>query len=496
MQALPLQFTENLRRTLAGCPPEVLPALAKLAGELGGQLYFVGGTVRDALLGRSALDFDLVVPAQARHWAERLRGQLGGGALVDLCGPDDETYRVVWRGIQFDLAAFRGQATELAADLRLRDFTINAMALAVDALARPGGAPLIDPLTGLADLRKRCLRHCPGAFAADPVRLLRAYRFAATLDFTVDPATAAEIAAHAPLIAGVAAERITAELRLIFASPRTSAALAMLSEAGLLPLLLPELYRSVGVVQPEFHHLDVFDHSFLALVMIERVIADPGRYFPGQGKSIKGYLEHPGRIAALKWAALLHDIGKPPTRAEHPRQPERITFYRHDTVGSELVAGIASRLKWSRRENVLVGELIAMHMQPFHLCNVQRSGGRLTRKAALKLCRRAKEELTGLFLLAMADALAGKGEKSPPRMEEEIARLFDRVEQLNREHIRPVLSGPPLLTGRDLIENFALQPGPMFAELLDGLATARVEGRVVDRESALAWVASALKRAW
>jgi poly(A) polymerase len=496
MQVLPRQFTDNLLRTLAGCPPEVLPALEKMAGELGGQLYFVGGTVRDALLGRSALDFDLVVPARARHWAERLRGELGGGALVDLCGPDDETYRLVWRGIQFDLAAFRGQAIELAADLRLRDFTINAMALAVDALARPGGAPLIDPLNGLADLRKRSLRHCPGAFTADPVRLLRAYRFVATLDFTVEPDTAAEITAHAQLIAGVAAERITAELRLIFASPRTSAALAMLGETGLLPQLLPELCRSVGVVQPEFHHLDVFDHSLLALAMIERVIADPDRYFPGQGKQIKGYLEHPGRVVALKWAALLHDIGKPPTQAEHPHQPERVTFYRHDTVGSELVAGIASRLKWSRRENTLVGDLIAMHMQPFHLCNVQRSGGRLSRKAALKLCRRAKEELTGLFLLAMADALAGKSEKSPPRMEEEVAQLFDRVEELYREHIRPVLSGPPLLTGRDLIENFSLQPGPLFAELLDGLATARVEGRVVDKAGALAWVASALERAW
>ena len=113
MQALPPQFIENLLRTLAGCPPEVLAALETLAGELDGQLYFVGGTVRDALLGRSALDFDLVVPSQARHWAERLRGQLGGGALVDLCGPDDETFRVVWRGIQFDLAAFRGERLSL-----------------------------------------------------------------------------------------------------------------------------------------------------------------------------------------------------------------------------------------------------------------------------------------------------------------------------------------------------------------------------------------------
>ncbi len=256
---------------------------------------------------------------------------------------------------------------------------------------------------------------------------------------------------------------------------------------GILSRLLPELYRGEGVEQPEFHHLDVFDHCVLALQKMETIIAEPERFYPGHGDKISTYLQKERMARCLKWAALLHDIGKPATKEIRADKDGRVTFYRHDEVGRELFEQIAERLKWSRADAEQVGHLIGMHMHPFHLCNVQRENG-ISKRAALNLCRRAGKSLTGLFLLAMSDSLASLGEKKPERMEEELVTLFTTVRKMYDENIAPVLQGPRLVTGKDLIERWNLAPGPIFREILDELETARVEGKVVDRKTAFDWV--------
>ena len=156
-------------------------------------------------------------------------------------------------------------------------------------------------------------------------------------------------------------------------------------------------------------------------------------------------------------------------------------------MGKDLFKRFADRLKWSKVDTELTGGLIGMHMHPFHLCNVQREEG-ITRRAALKLCRRAEKELAGLFLLAMSDSLGSSGEQKPERMEEELVSLFDTVLKIYDENIEPVLHGPRLVTRKDLIDKFALVPGPFFSEILSELETARVEGIVMDRQAALEWV--------
>ncbi len=456
--------------------------------------YLVGGTVRDWLLGRNSHDLDIAVPDHAMDVARRFREELGGGALVDLSGPDDEAARVVWQEEQIDFAAFRGGASAIEADLRLRDFTINAMAIGLADLEKGGTRPvLLDPTGGLADLRAGRIRHCPGAFAADPVRMLRGYRLFATLGFHLAGPTRAAVKRHAPRIGQVAAERIGYELALIFSSARTSATLEAMADDGLLPFLLPELYRGEGVEQPEFHHLDVFGHSFLALKMMEQIIADPRRFFPGNGAALlTNYLHLDNAVRCLKWAALLHDVGKPATRAILTSETGRVTFYRHDEEGARIFRQFAERGRWSRADIERTGGLIGMHMHPFHLCNVAR-GARLTRRAALNLCRRAGVDLPGLFMLVMADSMASRGEKKPARMEEELIVLFDTVQKIYNDHIEPVLRGPRLLSGDDLITEFALQPGPLFATILEELEVVRVEGTVTDRRSALAWVGAYLQ---
>ncbi len=493
---------ENLRQFGKSYSAELLHALRRTAEKSGVQVYLVGGTVRDFLLGRISHDLDLAVSGSALAVAKILQRELGGGTLVDLSGPKDEAVRLVWRGEQVDISAFREGATSIAEDLPLRDFTINAMAVPfLEVLGDVQPLTLLDPadglgglghLGGLGDLQEGRVRHCAGAFVADPVRMLRGYRLCASLGFHLDETTKEAIRQHAPLIVNVAAERICYELQLIFDSPRTSETLRAMAETELLRQLLPELYQGEGVDQPEFHHLDVFDHCFLALQMMETIIAEPGRFFPSHGEEITAYLKEPKRVRCLKWAALMHDIGKPVTKNIRLDKDGRVTFYGHDEVGRDLFKQFAERAKWSKTDTDLVGSLIAMHMHPFHLCNVQREDG-VSKRAALKLCRRAEKELTGLFLLAMSDSLASSGEKKPEQMEEELLGLFATVQKIYDEDIAPVLLGPRLLTGKDLVEKFKLTPGPLFSEILGELETARVEGKVVDRQTAFVWVKEFLR---
>jgi poly(A) polymerase len=482
---------ENLSECSKSYPAELLQALQRIVGKDGGHIYMVGGTVRDCLLGRVSHDLDLAVSGRALNSAKQLQRELGGGTLVDLSGPEDESFRLVWQGEQIDFSTFRAGAQSIEEDLRLRDFTINAMAVQLPGISGISGEQpnwnLLDPTGGLDDLRNGRVRHCPGAFVADPVRMLRGYRMCATLGFHQEKETNEAVTRHASLINNVAAERISYELKLIFDSPRTAETLRDIGGTGILRQLLPELYQGKGVEQPEFHHLDVLDHSFLALDMMETVIAEPDRFFPGHGETIRDYLKEERVVRCLKWAALMHDAGKPSTKEIRADKDGRVTFYGHDEVGREIFKQFAFRSKWSKADTELVCNLIEMHMHPFHLCNVQREDG-LSKKAALKLCRRAGTALTGLFLVAMSDSLASKGEKKPEGMEEELLILFNTVRKMYDETLATVIHGPRLLSGKDLIREGNLSPGPLFTEIFDELESARVEGKVVDRKTALAWV--------
>jgi poly(A) polymerase len=235
--------------------------------------------------------------------------------------------------------------------------------------------------------------------------------------------------------------------------------------------------------QPASHHLDVFDHCLSALDWMERIIHDPGRFF-GEVEVLENYLEHGRNRLLLCWAALLHDIGKPPSYGINEDKGGRITFYDHDQEGRRLVATIGERLRGSGLQAQKVGGLIGLHMRPFHLSNFRREQ-ELSLKAKVRLVRAAGPDLEGLFLLAMADSLAGKGAAKPEEMELELDELLCDLLQVRRDNVEPVQSGPPLLTGRDLIEELKLQPGPLFSKILDTIEQARMEQRISTSKEAL-----------
>jgi poly(A) polymerase len=323
------------------------------------------------------------------------------------------------------------------------------------------------------------------ALRDDPLRILRAFRLQAQTGFTLDPDFIRQAVAEKHLLARPAAERLNTELQLIFESERAAMVIETMAAHGILAQVCPELLQGAGVEQPASHHLDVFGHNLAALRAMDALIKQPGNFFPAALLPVvTAYLGDGSHCRRLRWAALFHDLGKPHTLA---RQEGRITFYQHDMVGARLFAEMAARLRFPKEDIKKISLLIAQHMRPFHLCNILRQGP-VSAKACLRLAKSVGEELPGLFLLAMADSIAGQGEAKPLEMEKEIAVLFGQVHHLMETTITPMLTGPPLLNGHDLVAA-GLQPGPLFREILDALQQAQVTGEVTDRAAALRWLA-------
>ncbi len=484
-------LSQNL---LESYPRKLIEALLGVEKESDNSFYLVGGTVRDWLMGEVPKDLDFAVKCGAIASCHMLTVHLGGGVVVPLGRQEDEAGRVVWRGLTVDIASFRSNAESIEEDLKMRDFTINAMAVSLADLTDKGRGPkLIDPLGGKDDLENNILRGCEHGFVDDPLRMLRGYRLSASFGFVIDLHTQLELKRHREKIENVSAERISYELNCIMDSNAAYGAMKNMAESGLLWHIIPELQKGVGLDQPGSHHLDVFYHSLETLKCMERILVNPESFFPGCSAQLLQYLEREDVRRCLKWAALFHDLGKPAVYNIAHDKGGRITFYNHDLVGKRLFMEVARRLRWSTHDSSMVASLIEMHMHPFHLCNVQRRE-EVSRRACLKLCKKAGENLKGLFLLAMADSLASRGDKAPEAMEKELVDLFCTLQEIIDHIIEPVLTGPRLLAGNDLIEIFHLEPGPAFSAILNELEIARVEGMVHDRQDAIDWVSNFLKK--
>jgi poly(A) polymerase len=466
-----------------------LRVLRGLAAPRGLKVYLVGGSVRELALGCQSPDLDLAVSAQTLELARDLAAALDGTFV--LLDEGERTARVVAAADILDLAEFR--APGLEGDLRGRDFTINAVALDLDGILGFGDLTVIDPLGGLEDLSRRLIRMVAAAnLAADPLRLLRAYRFAATHGLELTAETEAAIRRLAPEFSRMAGERIHQELFLLLGAPQAGSILKQMDRAGLLLQIFPELSDMKGVEQDGYHHLDVFHHSLSAVSHLEEVLAAPPRFFGELAAQLARYAGVAPHPALLKLAALFHDAGKPKVQGRRTA-PDRYTFYYHEKVGVETFTGVAQRLRLSAAETKLVNTLIHLHMRPFLLLPAFRQRD-LSFRAMGRLVRAARSDLPGLFALAMADSLAGQGPLKPADAEVVLADLADEAYRFLREKLEPQEAGPRLLNGDDLIREFHLEPGPRFRHLLTAVQEAQWEGLVRTREDALRLVRGLLNR--
>ncbi len=306
----------------------------------------------------------------------------------------------------------------------------------------------------------------PQALAEDPLRSLRAIRFAVELDLALDPATAHEVTVQAPGLERIAPERIFAELKRVISADAVLLGLALMDAHGLTDIVLPELNALKGVDQSHFHHLDVHDHTLAVLDEVTR-LDDPLLAEPLADELTRG--------EAMRWAALLHDAAKPQTRGELPGG--RVTFLGHDTAGAELARTVLGRLRTSAKLRDYVAALILHHLDAGFLVH-QRP---LDRRTIWRYLQSTKPYSADITLFTVADRLATRGKNADAAIEAHL----DVARTLLAAAAEP--GAPPLLRGEELIAA-GVAPGPKLGSILAQLEEDRFAGEISTREEALARV--------
>lgn len=475
---LNFRMVDALNRLQALADSPVVSAVARNFEAAGYQLSLVGGPVRDAILGRDVhdLDFttnatpeqiiDVLAPISETHWdIGRAFGTIG--ARVRVGGVIDTVEITTYRADSYDgttrkpVVAF---GDSLEGDLRRRDFTVNAMALRLPQVE------LVDPSGGIEDLLQGLLRtpiEPERSFGDDPLRMMRAVRFAAQLGFEVENDTLAAITERADSLGIVSAERVQDELNKLLRTERPKRGIRLMVETGLAELVLPEIPALRLEVDEHHHHKDVYEHS---LTVLDQAIDYERARHPDAEPDV-----------TLRLAALLHDIGKPATRRLEPGGA--VTFYHHDVVGAKLAKKRLLALKYDKQTIASVYRLIELHLRFFGYTEAAWSDS-----AVRRYVRDAGDELERLHILVRADVTTRNRRKADrlgfayDDLEHRIAELAAQ-EELNA--VRPELDG------NRIQELLGIAPGREVGEAYRWLLELRLdEGQLGEEEAErrlLAW---------
>ena len=445
-------------------------ALVPVAGA-----HFVGGCVRDTILGRPVVDVDVVVPSDPGPAARALGARTGGAAF--LLSEAHGAWRVVLAQRTVDITARRGD--DIGADLAERDFTINAMAVPL------AGGDIVDPFGGREDCAARRMRLVSDrVFADDPLRLLRLARIAHELGFEVEAGAVRAARRDAHLADRAAGERIYTELRRLLLPEHPSDGVRILDSCGVLDVILPEAAPMRGCEQSPFHHLDVFDHTLQVLDAAADVAGHPEHYLAAHASAVREELERPvgdglDAGAALRLAALFHDIEKPSTRTVSPEG--RIGFMGHDRAGAETAARVLRRWRASTAVSRFCELLVAQHLRLGFMVHDRP----LDRRAAFRYLRATSPHPRASILLSLADRFATRGVRA--RQSYVRAHTETAVELLGL--IADVEAAParPLLRGNEIAAATGAA-GPRIGELVEALAEEQAAGTVTTKEEAMAFV--------
>jgi poly(A) polymerase len=478
----PLQIAEVQRAVTAELDriAPVIDDLGRRFTEAGHELALVGGPVRDAMLGRRHNDLDFTTSARPEQTERLLKGW--ADAIWDMgrafgtigCRKGDWQVEITtYRSESYDPSSRKPDVDfgdNLAGDLGRRDFTVNAMAV------RLPGRELEDPYGGVVDLAHRVLR-TPGrpedSFSDDPLRMMRAARFAAQLGFTVDPAVVEAMRAMAGRIEIISAERVRDELVKLVCAPYPRLGLTLLVETGLAEIVLPEL-PALALERDEHHrHKDVYQHT---LTVLDQAIDLESR-LPGGGPDF-----------VSRFAALMHDVGKPRTRRF--LDDGTVTFHHHDVVGAKLTRKRMKALRFSNDDIDAVGELVELHLR-FH----GYGSGEWTDSAVRRYVRDAGDQLERLHILTRADCTTRnkrKADRLSRTYDELEARIAHLAEQEELDSIRPDLDG------NQIMQILGIGAGREVGEAYKFLLELRMDNGPMTEEAAtaalLAWWAERAQR--
>lgn len=446
----------------------IFEVVAGVADRENVEAYVIGGFVRDHIMGRvnPDRDIDIVVlgdgPAMARAVAREISRDIRvtvfktfGTAMFRYRNSDIEFVGARKESYSADSRKPSVTPGTLEDDQNRRDFTINALAI---SLNRDNPGEVLDPFGGIDDIRNGIIRtplDPDATFSDDPLRMMRAVRFAAQLDFRIADETLTSIRNNAERIKIVSAERITTELNKIMTTPKPSAGFLLLEQTGLLELILPEIARLRGVEDKDGKgHKDNFHHTLKVLDNLAEKSSD----------------------LWLRWAALLHDVAKPVTKRFV--QGTGWTFHGHDFIGAKMVPEIFKRLKLPLNDRMkYVQKLVGLHLRPISLVQEE-----VTDSAVRRLLFEAGEDIDDLMLLCEADITSGNRMKVQ-RHRENFALVRRKLKEIDEKDA--IRTFQPPVDGDEIIATFRIPPGPMVGVIKSAIKEAILDGIIPnDHEAA------------
>lgn len=447
--------------------------LAKIIDKFDNEIYLVGGTVRDFYMGLENTDRDIIVMDQdAREFALKL-SELFQATFVPL-DEENKIYRIVLPDKINYIDVTNPVGDSIEKDLMRRDLTINAIAVNI----RTG--ELIDISGGVTDIMNKCINYVNELnFVDDPLRLLRVYRFQALYGFQLAPETINAVCKYSDLIHKPAVERINYELLKLFGGEYAHVALENMNKTWILEEIFPFVKELKQVPPNSHHHLDLFHHSIETVKQVQILYNKA----PDEVKEHLSKIDFGGfsRLAHLKLAAFMHDIGKFSTWTI---EEGKHRFIKHDDVGSKMSVKILKDLHFSNKQIDYISSMIKYHIYPSHVM----TSPQITEKIMMRYVRKMDTNSIDAIILAQADRLSARG---PEITDQIVERNITSLNMLlrfyleARETLKPL---PKLLSGNDVMQILNIKPSKRLGEIMEALHEAQISGDVITKEHAIEFV--------
>lgn len=447
--------------------------LSKIIDKFDNEIYLVGGTVRDFYMGLESTDRDIIVMDEdARDFALKL-SELFQATFVPL-DEENKIYRIVLPDKINYIDVTNPVGDSIEKDLMRRDLTINAIAVNI----RTG--ELIDISGGVTDIKNKCINYVNELnFVDDPLRLLRVYRFQALYGFQLAPETINAVCKYSDLIHKPAVERINYELLKLFGGEYAHVALENMNKTWILEEIFPFVKELKQVPPNSHHHLDLFHHSIETVKQVQILYNEA----PDEVKEHLSKIDFGGfsRLAHLKLAAFMHDIGKFSTWTI---EEGKHRFIKHDDVGAKMSVKILKDLHFSNKQIDYISSMIKYHIYPSHVM----TSPQITEKIMMRYVRKMDTNAIDAIILAQADRLSARGPEITDQIVERNITSLNMLLKFYLEAKETLKPLPKLLSGNDVMQILNIKPSKRLGEIMDALHEAQISGDVITKEHAIEFI--------